>query len=72
MERAVRLSEEAYEHLEAYKHPGESFSQAIQRLLDAQPKDPLGFPDRVPKSPVSGQEHLRRIEADRESTRREA
>lgn len=72
MTRQVALADDTYERLKANKKPGESFSQTIERLLDTQPKDPLSFPDRVPKSPLEAEERLRRIEEDREDTRVDA
>lgn len=72
MTKQVALADGTYDRLKRSRLPGESFSEAIERLLDQHPKDPLAFAKRVPKSPISSKDHLRQIEADRDATRMDA
>jgi len=71
MTKQVALADATYERLRRSRLPEESFSEAIERLLD-QAKDPLSFADRVPQPRVSAKERLRQIEADRDATRVDA
>ncbi|MEK6985024.1 MAG: antitoxin VapB family protein [Candidatus Thermoplasmatota archaeon] len=66
MTRQVALAESTYARLRRSRHPGESFSKAIDRLLDGA-KDPMGFVKRLPKADLTPEEHLRMIEEDRNS-----
>ena len=67
MTKKVALAETTYARLRRSRHPGESFSKAIERLLDGA-KDPMGFVDRLPKRALSQAAHLRMIEEDRDTT----
>lgn len=72
MTKQVALADATYDRLRRVRRPGESFSQAIERLLADRAKDPEAFPKRVPKSPLATREWLRRIEADRDGGRVDA
>lgn len=72
MTKQVALADATYERLKRHRRPDESFSEAIERLLDQQAKDPLAFPDRVPKAGLSAKEWLAQVEADRDATRVDA
>lgn len=72
MTKQVALADRTYERLRRSRHPGESFSQTIERLLSKQQKDPMGFPKRVPKSPLRHDEWLEQVQADREASRQDA
>lgn len=72
MTKQVALADRTYERLRRSRRPGESFSQAIERLLAGQAKDPLSFSKRVPKSPLDATAWRKQIEADRDSTRVDA
>lgn len=67
MTKQVALANVTYDRLRRRRLEGESFSQAIDRLLDGA-KDPLGFAARVPKSSIPAAERLRQIEEDRNNT----
>jgi predicted CopG family antitoxin len=69
MTRQVALADATYDRLKRRKRAGESFSQVIERLLAGEPKDPLGFVQRLPPLPMDPDEWVRRIEADRDATR---
>lgn len=56
MTKQVQLSDEAYTALRARRRPGESFSQAVLRVL-ASVKDPWAFVGRR-ASDLTVQEHL--------------
>lgn len=69
MTRQVSLAEATYARLKRNRRAGESFSKAIERLLDQEAKDPMGFVERVPRARISAKKWLRQIEADRDATR---
>jgi predicted CopG family antitoxin len=69
--KQVALADSTYARLKRSRHPGESFSDAIERLLD-RAKDPMTFADRVPRSRVGAKDRLAQIEADRDATRVDA
>lgn len=67
MTHQVALANPTYARLKAARRPGESFSRAIERLLD-ESKDPLSFIRSPPgKRWLSTKEHLRLIEQDRDA-----
>ncbi len=74
MTKQVALSEHAYARLRRQKLPGESFSGAVERLIDHQRKDAAGFIEamRGVRRIMSPDEHLAMIEADREASREPA
>src|ERR1041384_7233484 len=71
MTKQVALSDHAYARLRRQRLPGESFSAAIERLIEHQAKDPLSFGKRVRglRKTMTSKELLAMIEADREGTR---
>ncbi|MHB8632933.1 MAG: antitoxin VapB family protein [Thermoplasmatota archaeon] len=69
MTRQVSLAEATYARLRRNRRADESFSKAIDRLLDAQMKDPMAFAGSLPKAPLPPGEWVARIEADRNATR---
>lgn len=62
MTKQVALADATYARLKRAKRPGESFSQAIERMLD-QVKDPLGFVDRLPPLDIDHDAWLAEVEA---------
>lgn len=72
MTKQVALADATYERLRRSRLPGESFSEAIERLLAGQAKNPTAFPKRVPKASIDPDEWEAQIEADREATRVDA
>jgi predicted CopG family antitoxin len=71
MAKQVALSDRAYARLRRNRIEGESFSDAVERLMDSQPKDPLRFLAHMRDVPKPGYYHQRiaRIEREREATR---
>ena len=72
MTRQVALSDEAYAELTREKSPGESFSQAVLRLLRSARlarKDPMAFVHRPHGFVMTPDELLRAIEEDRDADR---
>jgi predicted CopG family antitoxin len=67
--KQVALAESTYLRLRGNRRPGESFSAAIDRLLDNQPKDPMRFVEeaRKHKNIMSHEEALAMIEAERDA-----
>lgn len=72
MTKQVALAERTYQRLKENRRPGESFSKAIERLLDKQAKDPLSFTRGLPKPEIDPEEWLQEIEADRDASRVDA
>lgn len=68
MTKQVALADATYKRLRALKRGGESFSQTIERLADAQAKDPLSILRDLPNHPVVAATRLRRLEEDRDSS----
>ena len=68
MTRQVALSEATYARLRRQRKPAESFSQAIERLIDNQVKTPLDFVEGL-APPIPPKKWLEQIEADREAER---
>lgn len=71
MTKQVALANRTYERLKSRRRPGESFSAAIERLLEDSPKNPLTFLD-APRSRTNPDEWIARIEADRDDATVEA
>lgn len=66
MTKQVALADATYARLKAAKHPGESFSETIERLLRAN-KDPLGFLGS-PRSRRNAKEWIAELEEERNET----
>ncbi len=64
----VALANPTYARLRAARRAGESFSQAIERLLDGT-KDPMSFVRDPPKSRIPAEERLRLIKEERDADR---
>lgn len=64
MTKQVALADRTYQRLRAARQPDESFSDAIERLLDAV-KDPMGFLAAKP-SRVDPTAWIAAVEADRD------
>lgn len=71
MTKQVALADATYAKLRAARHEGESFSDAIERLLRGN-KDPRSFGKNLPPRRMSPEAHLRMIEQDRDSTTTDA
>lgn len=67
--KQVALAESTYLRLRGNRRPGESFSAAIDRLLDNQPKDPMRFVEEAGKHKhvIPPHEYLAMIEAERDA-----
>ena len=65
--KQVALANETYKRLRQNRRTNESFSQAIDRLLDGDAKDPMRFVrERTRPVPrISADERIRLIEEDR-------
>lgn len=74
MTKQVSLSDRAYARLRRCRLEGESFSAAVERLIEAQARDPLRFGERVAALHWSTppDELVAQIEAEREATREPA
>ena len=72
MTKPVALADDTYQRLKRRKRPGESFSEAIERLMRDQRKDPMLFVAKVPRSKISAARRLKEIEADRDASWEEA
>jgi predicted CopG family antitoxin len=70
--KQVALANKTYDRLRRAKAKDESFSAAIERLLEAAPKDPLEAMRRMPKALLEAEAWIRQIEEERESTRQDA
>lgn len=68
MTKPVALADETYRRLRRRRRPGESFSNAIERLMREQKKDPTYFVHHVPRSKVPAARRLEEIEAEREAS----
>ena len=68
MTRQVALAERTYARLKRSRRPDESFSQAIERLLDSTRKDPWRFVSGS-RSKLDPDDWIKRIEADRDDAR---
>lgn len=66
MTKQVALADATYAKLRAARHEGESFSDAIERLLRNN-KDPMSFL-RTPRSSADPDAWLAQIKADRDDT----
>jgi predicted CopG family antitoxin len=65
--KQVALADRTYARLRGTRHPGESFSDVIERLLDTFAKDPLSFPKST-RSRTNPEARLERIRADRDDS----
>lgn len=65
MTKQVSLADRTYQRLKRNRRPNESFSAAIERLLDEASKDPMTFLAAT-RSRTDPEEWLARIEADRD------
>lgn len=72
MTKPVALADSTYDRLRRRRRPGESFSEAVERLILNQRKDPMEFPRNVPKSRVPAKRRLADIEADRDASMEDA
>lgn len=66
MTRQVALADRTYERLKRSRHHDESFSEAIERLMDVAAKDPWSFV-AAGRSKLDPDEWIRRVEADRDN-----
>lgn len=71
MTKQVAFRDKTYERLRRRKRKSESFSDVVERLMEAAPeeKDPLSFARRPWKRRLSVEEHLDLVEADRDADR---
>lgn len=72
MTKPVALANHTYERLKRRRRPGESFSEAVERLISNQRKDPMSFVRSAPKSKRPVKRRLAEIEAERERSWEEA
>jgi len=68
MTRQVALSETAYARLRAQRRDNESFSDAIERLIDGQARTPMDFVKGL-RPPIDPKVWLAQVEEDREAAR---
>jgi len=64
--KQVALADATYARLRAAKHPGESFSEAIERLLRSN-NDPRGFATSA-RPARSAKERIAELERERDET----
>jgi predicted CopG family antitoxin len=66
--KQVAFANTTYKRLRRERRPGESFSQAVDRLLDSRPKDPKAFLKGL-RPPVDPKKWLAEVEASRDADR---
>ncbi len=65
MTRQVALADRTYSRLRRARRDGESFSAAIERLLEGAAKEPLSFPG-TRRSRIVAAARMKQVRADRD------